>query len=528
MSLSFKLSTTGGMLAAVALMLPWLNPVAGGPTPAVTPWLVSAACLASLCLLVAQCDIRWEATIRDSWLLAALISSVLGLLQYFDLSSALHGWVNNPSPGAAYGNLRQRNQFATLVNMGLIALVCLAVHRHALRDEDGLRRANRPGMLWMAAAAVLLATANAASLSRTGVLQLVGIVVMSVLWSWWKVPVARRILLLALLAYVLASVALPWLAGRDPFAAGIANRFGDAVPSCQSRWVLWSNVLHLIGMRPWTGWGWGELDFAHFMTLYPGTRFCDILDNAHNLPLHLAVELGIPVAALVCGFVAWLIWRARPLQETAVARQMAWAVLALIGLHSMLEYPLWYGPFQLALVSCIWILWRHQARGTAPGPSLVGQPLSEPVPSAVSNRLRWSMTGLGVVIALSTAYAMWDYQRVSQIYLRPEQRMPAYRDDTLAKAQASWLFRRQVRFAELTLAHVEHDNAARLNAMARQVLHFSPEPRVIEKLIDTARLLGHDDEARSLIRRFEVAFPVDHARWALQQEASTAGAPKRR
>ena len=28
------------------------------------------------------------------------------------------------------------------------------------------------------------------------------------------------------------------------------------------------------------------MDYAHFVTLYPGERFCDILDNAHNLPLH--------------------------------------------------------------------------------------------------------------------------------------------------------------------------------------------------------------------------------------------------
>jgi len=150
MPLFSRSDTTGGMLAAVALMLPWLNPVAGGPTPAVTPWLVSAACLASLCLLVAHSDIRWEATIRSSWLLAALISSVLCLLQYFDLSSALNGWINTPSPGVVYGNLRQPNQFATLVNMGLIALVCLALRRNSFQSVDEAWHATRRDMpaLW--------------------------------------------------------------------------------------------------------------------------------------------------------------------------------------------------------------------------------------------------------------------------------------------------------------------------------------------------------------------------------------------
>src|SRR5665811_2179347 len=92
---------------------------------------------------------------------------------------------------------------------------------------------------------------------------------------------------------------------------------------------------------------------------YPGARFCEILDNAHNLPLHLVVELGLPLAVLVCGAGLWLVWRQRPWRERDATRQMAWAVLALILLHSLLEYPLWYGPFQVAFGLSLWLLWRR-------------------------------------------------------------------------------------------------------------------------------------------------------------------------
>ena len=79
----------------------------------------------------------------------------------------------------------------------------------------------------------------------------------------------------------------------------------------------------LIAQKPWLGWGWGELDYAHFITLYPGARFCDILDNAHNLPLHLAVELGVPLAVVLCGggLVAGL---ARPALARAGSQPAAW------------------------------------------------------------------------------------------------------------------------------------------------------------------------------------------------------------
>ncbi|PSJ19817.1 polymerase, partial [Halomonas sp. ND22Bw] len=90
-----------------------------------------------------------------------------------------------------------------------------------------------------------------------------------------------------------------------------------------------------------------ELSYAHFSHLYAGPRFVEILDNAHNLPLHLAVELGVPVAVVVCaGFMA-LVLGARPWRERGPTRLMAWAVLGAMVLHSLLEYPLWYGPFQL-------------------------------------------------------------------------------------------------------------------------------------------------------------------------------------
>jgi hypothetical protein len=70
-----------------------------------------------------------------------------------------------------------------------------------------------------------------------------------------------------------------------------------------------------------------------------------------------------------------------------------------------------------------------------------------------------------------------------------------------------------VRFAELSMTAVTPADAAAVHALAQRMLHFSPEPRVIARLIDSARLLGRDDEAAALAARFEAAFPVEHARW---------------
>jgi hypothetical protein len=299
--------------------------------------------------------------------------------------------------------------------------------------------------------------------------------------------------------YAVSALALPFILEQALGVSGpsVFARFVSEL-GCSSRRVLWSNVLHLIAQRPWVGWGWGELDYAHYTTLYPGDRFCDILDNAHSLPLHLAVELGVPVAILACGGLAWAILRIAPWREQDASRQMAIAVLAVILLHSLLEYPLWYGPFQIAFGLSLGLLW--------------------PAASDASSARRANACAMIAACAFAAiAYAGWDYHRISQIYTAPEARDEAYRDDPLPLLKRSRLFRAHVDFAELTITPLTRANAQWTYTMSQAMLHYSPEPRVIEKLIESASLLGHRDVALAQAARFKAAFPREYAEWAKTQ-----------
>jgi hypothetical protein len=132
------------------------------------------------------------------------------------------------------------------------------------------------------------------------------------------------------------------------------------------------------------------------------------------------------------------------------------------------------------------------------------------------------------LIAILAGVAV-SYYRVSQIYLPPEQRSAAYREDTLAKVRGNWLFRNQARFAELSVTTLTPGNAAAVYALAKAMLHYSPEPRVIEKLIESAVMLGRDDEALQYVARYRAAFPQDHARWVQKNaQAEHSSAHERR
>jgi O-antigen ligase len=517
--------------AFALLVVPWLTPLAGGPSVSVEPWLTSALCVAIVAGLQQQAPLHpgvgltltavaaWAAirtgltsdtvalaaaclvmfiaariaaggvgrpefvrVLALAWLVAAALSTAMALVQFFGHAEEFAPWISASGIGEAFANLRQRNQFACLTVIGMASLLWLRPH--------GLAR-------WSAFAAMCwLAVGNAATTSRTGLTQML---LLGALACAWRGPRRERasLWLAGLLAYAAAAVMLPALLEATTGAPG--NRLWERVAlvdACSSRTVLWSNVLHLIAQKAWLGWGWGDLDYAHYMTLYDGARFCDILDNGHNLPLHLAVELGVPAAMLACGVVLWGAVRARPWAETDAARQMAWAVLAVIAIHSMLEYPLWYGPFQIALGLCLGLLWPAPAGSARRGSTLV------------ANRL------LVVLVCVGCAYAFWDYRRVSQIYLPPESRAPQYREDPLPQIRNSWLFHSQALFAELTITPLTRENAAWTYDNALALLHYSPEPRVIEKLIESAVMLGLDREAMAHIARFRAAFPDAYADWS--------------
>ncbi len=459
------------------------------PTPTLQPWLLTLGCV--IALWVGRDGLN-PGLLQRTWLLAACVNAVAGLLQYAGMAHGLAPWIEAAMPGEAFGNLRQRNQYATLINIGIATLVTMAAaNPAALR----VRRT-----LWLLLA-LLLGTANAASVSRTGLVQLMGLSLLPAIWWKTRKNILYPLLLTVWVGYGIGTLLLPGWVGVGGPDLGVLGRLAHEKVDCISRLTLWRNVLELIAQRPLTGWGWGELDYAHFVTLYEGPRFCDMVDNAHNLFLHLAVELGLPLTFVAASLLLSGLWCARPWREARPHRQQAWAVIGLLLLHSLLEYPLWFGPFQLALALSLWLLWT-----------------SETIP--VTARPGRRIERLGATLALGvTIYAAWDYQRISQIYRAPEQRMAAYRDNTLEKVRDTPLFGQQVMFAEYMLTPLSPDTASATHAMGLRLLHYSPEPRVVEKLIESALLLGRVDEARFLLTRYCAAYPFEYANWATASAA---------
>lgn len=464
------------MLVVLLLALPWVQPWAPGPQPNTVPLLLSWGCFALLLLMLG----RWPRAqeLARAWTWAALASSAFGLLQYFGEAARLGGWVHVPAYlGDAVGNLRQRNQLATLTSLGVVAVLWWRSQGLSARHA-----------VWMLA---LLAAGNAATGSRTGLLQWLLLPVLLLVWQGGlrgrAAPWSWPLLFWGLATYLLSALALPWVlkwwAGTDIHNA--MTRMGE-LGGCGSRQVLWANVLQLIGQQPWSGWGWNELKYAHYMASYPGVRFCDILGNAHNLPLHLAFAFGIPAALTVMlALLAWLL-RAKPWQLAQSADSLAWGTLAMVGLHSLLEYPLWYGPFQVATLASLLILWPR------------------PLPWLGSSKYTLQALACGVLV-LGVLVGL-DYQRARQVYLPAAQRWAIWAQDPWAAAGRTLFFGQSVRFATVTTTAVTAANAPAMLEESLAMLHYSPEPRVIDKLIESARLTGQLELAQWHTRQKAVVY----------------------
>lgn len=463
------------------LVWPWVQPFSSQPLPNVWPWLSSWACLALVLLSWQRLSV---AVVVHSWAVAALISSAMGLVQFFGQAEWLTPAVHVPAHlGDAMGNLRQRNQLASLLSIGILAVLSWRTMGLSLGHS-----------LWMLA---LLAVGLAATASRTGLLQILLIAA----WLVWhrsasKGREAFHLSGFLLAVYALAAWLLPWLlqliSGQvtDNAVSRLASFEG-----CGSRQVLWTNMLYLLAQQPMYGWGWDQLRFVHYVTEYPAERFCSILGNAHNLPLHMAFVWGVPAAALgILGFLMWVI-RATPWRDVSPSQQLAWGVLGVMAVHSLLEYPLWYGPFQVALLLSLWILGGHfwqvlQIRGWA--------------------------TGLSFILLGILGFVAYDHAKVRQIYLPASERYSGWRDQALQVAQTAWFFKDAAVFAQVTITPVHPGNAREMLEASLQAMKTSPEPRVIEKLLDSAQLAGETLVYETHKKHFQRVYPQAYLAWSYQ------------
>ena len=533
-------------LAALALMLPWLFGLTYGPATNIMPLLFACGAAGVFILISPQLALSWGSRIgllalpallvlhgvlvpspwpqgaaatilalglfyllargSHAWYsqgrqdhaaaryltlaiaLAAMLSSAIALAQYFQIAAGYSPWIHPGNASRVFANLRQPNQLATLTAIGFGIVVCINLPKPWASKKPGLQALSWYSLAYAAQLMVLalLAFAAAATLSRTGLLAWVFIYAACSYWALRGLLPARAWgwATLALLLYAGFSFGLSqgWGAAEATAAAQVdamerlANTDGG-----DARLLIWQHVLDAIAAKPWLGWGWGNLGYALLLTPH-SQPLTVMVDNAHNLPLQLAAELGLPFALLfVLAVWVWLL-RRKPWAEGEPLKQAALLILLPIGLHCLLEYPLWHGPFLIASAFAFGLLQKPAQRAAVAGRQKLGTAFTV-------------IAGMSALIF--ALYAAQDWRSVSQVYLQPEQRNASIvsKNDWLEESLESRVFAPYAAFAEMGITALTQENAAAELLRAQDLLHFSAETRVVKRAENAAAMQGRQDWA---------------------------------
>jgi O-antigen ligase len=402
------------------------------------------------------------------WVVAGVLNAGLGIVQVFAPGWADGVWVARSGlVGRAVGNMRQPNHLSSLLLWSAIAIV-------PLLELGRLRRGLGAGLFVLMCFAVVLTA------SRTGVIGVALLALWGLLDRRLSGP-TRVLLLLSPLFYALAWLGLSAWAEASRHAFGGETRLAEADLS-GSRFGIWANTLDLIRQQPWTGVGFGEFNLAWTLTPFPG-RPVAFFDHTHNLPLQLAVELGLPLAAAVLALLVAALWRAWRLAQreadaaTSVAQRSAWMMLLLIALHSQLEYPLWYAYF---LLPTAW---------------LFGYGLGRPAEvSASTPGTRVLFVG-GVLLTIGSVLALADYARVVRIFAPP--RDGSTLEQRIADGERSWFFAHHAAYAAATV----DEGIAADDPAFRLAPHYLMDTRLMIAWSRALARAGELDKARHLAQR---------------------------
>lgn len=325
------------LIACMLLLLIALQYATGWIRQAGNAWVSSAYVLGFLCAWAT--GNRWARI--GGWQAADGLFLAIGIAAFLSVGLQLHQWLQldrldiwSMGGGEArpYANMGQPNQLATLLLLGVLALLWGVV-----------RCRIRASVATLGIAFLLFGVAL--TLSRTAWLGLALLLLM--IWLWrerWGNPRTPWVASVLGVYFVACIFFVRWvphaLWGESPDWADIAS-IGSA-----SRPALWTLFIDAAMHEPWFGYGWNQSGLAHIVMALGHPPLHEYFQSAHNFFLDLVLWCGFPIGVAVSGYLVWWMFSSCWCVKTREDRVL-WLFLLVVANHAMLELPLYYAYFLL-------------------------------------------------------------------------------------------------------------------------------------------------------------------------------------
>ena len=231
--------------------------------------------------------------------------------------------------------------------------------------------------------------------------------------------------------------------------------------------------------------------FHNFMHASGMTYPNQVLDNPHNLLFSAMYAWGIPLGAALFVLGAWSVG---VLMRRTPSGDQRWAgqILLVLAVHSMFEYPLWYGVFQVIVLVAL-LPGLRAALG-------LGQ---------IQGWSRAALSGGWIVLTAACTLTLAYNVGLNQLYAgkvsAPAWRFIVYFGEPLSEKYL--MYYRAV--AEFKHGHCTEAAARRLD----DVLQRFPEPVVLTRWLACAEERRLEGNRESVLHAFEFQFPEAYAEW---------------
>ncbi|WP_439890209.1 Wzy polymerase domain-containing protein [Ralstonia sp. 25C] len=459
--------------------------------PPLNPFFSSGAIAALLaaaviCGLGARC--RDLPGVLDALAVAVTIGGLLTvaieLVQVFRVPNLPETFFSMTPTGSArrmWGNLNQPNHVGTYLAFGLAACLFLGQrHRKCL------------GLLTVAVLALLLGMALTFSRVTWIHIALVGLLAGIPLaaeargraWLIRLLALCGPVLLLAL-AYQswggLISLANGAWALDLPGSMGQRMQEGVGL-----RPLLWKHAWHIFLAHPWLGGGWGDYAWNQYVQTDTVGQV-EMSMNAHNIVLDLLAKAGM--AGLLAVLVP-LAWWSLELPKRLRSPEVAFlsAVIAVMVVHSLLEYPLHYVFFLFPFAFVLGLLDNRTLRFPSP-----------PV--------AWGFSGVIVVLGAVLLVRLWaDYRVLERLYF-----VPGARIESAGHPGSPVLLTPYATLVTAMNASVTEQTAPLLMKLERQAVQFYPASSTIQRYALALAFQGKNEEAVIQVRRLHNHYWTDFA-----------------